>query len=95
MKTIEKTTEKLTNITGYGILNAIVKHYPVDDHIKGRARFYLSNEQDLNWKLTHKRTEGSFFTAVLDGDIAKSIMRANKSLRTAICQALIDCEIYL
>lgn len=91
-----KTTSKLiTNPTGYGMLNAIVKHYPIDDHIKGRARFYLSDEQDLNWKLTHKRTEGSFFSAVLDGDIAKAMLRANKSLRKAICQALIDNEIYI
>ena len=91
-----KTTSKLiTNHTGYGMLHAIVKHYPKDDHIKGRAMFYRDENIPHEDKLRTKFGEGSFFSAVLQGDVVKAINRANKPLRKAICQALIDCEIYI
>ncbi len=98
MKTMKNTTdynreEKLTNATGYGMLRAIVKYYPVDDHIKGRAKFYLSDKEDLSWKLTHKSGEGSFFFHVLLGDLEGAISRGCQALKKAITTAIVNNEI--
>jgi len=91
--TTDNNREKLTNATGYGMLKAIAKYYPVNDHIKARANFYLSDKEDLSWKLTHKKMEGSFFFHVLLGDLEGAISRGDQSLKKAITKALVNNEI--
>ena len=83
----------LTSTLGYGMLRAIVKYYKPDDEIKKRAEFYLDKSQPLTEKLWWKKTEGSFFSNVLDGNVYGAISRGDQSLRKAICQALIENEI--
>ena len=85
--------ENLTNTTGYGILRAIVKYYPVDDHIKQRAEYYLDPSNPIDEKLWWKRTEGSFFSHVLMGDLEGSMRRGCKYLTQAIADGLINKEI--
>lgn len=88
------TTERnLTTTEGIGMLKAIQKYYPVEDHIKQRVEYYLNPSNPIEEKLWWKKTEGSFFTSLLAGDIALTISRGDKALKDAICTALINNEI--
>jgi len=72
-----------------------IANYSSNDHCSGRARFYLSKDYGFKEKSSTKRGEGSFMSAILEGDFVLAHKRGDLYNRRALATALLNEEIEL
>lgn len=83
------------NFRAYALLVAIANYAPKDSLYAGRAMWYLDESVDPDEKLRQARGEGSFGSAVTEGDTLLALKRAGDEYYKAIATAIYYKELDL
>lgn len=98
MKTKIKKLDYITaesgilNYKAYCLLLAVA-NYSENELCKGRALMYLGDKETQGYKEYCRAGEGSFMTAICNGDLIDALKRADGSNRAALAEAIKNNEI--
>ena len=90
------SVEHLINWGAYELMSALIvglRKVTELNHILQRCEWYLTDNGEIDRKLQCKEGEGSFMTAVLNGDVVEAMARGNGDYRAIICDAIKDGKI--